>query len=212
VKHILLIIIIMLALVTIANAAVEHTPSAGRKSNTGQNTKSVRVDSDEHQAKATVIELYAAPLLGATSLTNSNGAASRDTKFSYGAEALVFRKQFGLGLNYLSYTASQDGNSTVNVSESDQWVTADLKFRFLTEDLSPYISVGGGTVFETVSTQLMGQAEKATGTDFIGNVGLGLFGRFQQHFGFDISAKYFQFSNVNGFSYCLSLGYYIGSI
>jgi hypothetical protein len=183
-----------------------------------QNSESQARDFPESETelplkKTNSLEYYVAPLLGSTSTSNSNGSKNRDMHFTYGGEADIFYSHFGLDLKASDFSSGKTGNESVSVSEEDLWLGTDLKFKFLTEGVSPYISIGAGEIFETVQTSVLGQNEKMSGSDFIGSVGAGLFTHFSQYFGLDISGKYFQYSNISGFSYCLSFGFYtVGSL
>jgi hypothetical protein len=159
------------------------------------------------QAKA--MDLYAGPQFGVTSYSLSTGEKDRESQYSYGADVMAFKGPWGLGthFSYLSYP--QDGNTVVNVQESDFMATLEGKYRvLLSPAFNPYVTLGAGPLYKTINTSVMGASEKNTDFYLVQDIGLGVMGEIVKDFGYNLSLKYYQYSNVSGFNYALSLGYY----
>jgi hypothetical protein len=149
---------------------------------------------------------YLGPRLGSTSTTQPNGASDRDGHFTYGAEGYWLWNQFIAGLKFSAFNGGSAGTQVVNVSQSDRWVSAEGKYKFIDDQFSPYIGLGLGALIESVNTTIMGSSESASGTWFVPDIGIGLWGRLSSKVGLNLSLKYFQYSNVNGWDYSLSVG------
>jgi len=152
--------------------------------------------------------IFAGPQITSTSYSNSVGSSNRDSQTSYGAQGFLVLDRFAGGLEYNYFAPNQTGNQSINVRQDDQWLEAEGKYRIWNENFSPYVSLGFGTVFESVSTQVLGASDKGSSVYFVRDLGLGLLGRITSNIGVTISAKYYQYSNINGFVYGLSFGYF----
>lgn len=152
--------------------------------------------------------LFVGPLLGATSYNPSDGSQTRDSQTSYGGEALFLLDHWVGGLSYSAYSLGQTGNSTLSVKQDNQDIEGEIKYRLLRDDLTPFVALGAGELVQTVTTQLFNTTESSQGSFFIKDVGIGVMGRFLTNFGVSISGSYYQYSNVNGFKYFITLGYF----
>lgn len=153
--------------------------------------------------------LFLAPVFGGTSTETSMGNKERKMNLSYGAEAMYIRNRFGAALRYSTYSMGPEGTQQVSIEGRDHWVNLSGKFRFWDQNFSPYASAGGGVFINTISTTLMGTTEDRTSSSFVYDLGIGLFGKLGDRFGINISADYYNYSNVSGFTYLVSFGYFI---
>lgn len=152
--------------------------------------------------------LFIGPLAGATTYSTSSGSTNRDTQFSYGMENIFVHDQWAGGLVYQYFSPGMEGSQTINVTQSNHWLAAEGKYRLWNENFSPYVAVGAGAVFQTVYTTVMGASDKIQGTFFVQDLGIGILGKIADDFGVSLSAKYYQFSNINGFNYFISVGFF----
>jgi len=152
--------------------------------------------------------LYVGPIFGGTSYTDATGQMGRQSQTSYGLENFVIHDHWSVGLSYIYFAPGEDGTDSINVDQSDHWLSVQGRYRFWNEDFSPYVSVGAGGIYQFVSTTVMNYTERTNGLFFINDFGIGLMGRISGQFGANVSAKYYQFSNVNGFDYYISIGFF----
>lgn len=153
-----------------------------------------------------IIDIYAAPVVGATSYSLPSGGDNRDTQSSYGGEVVGIWREWGAALNVSTFSVPQAGTSDVNVGNRNILASAEGRYRFWNQNFSPYVSAGGGSLFQTVQTQVMGSTEKASSNYFLYHAGIGMLGAITQYWAFDLGIKYYRYSNVNGFNYFLSFG------
>ncbi len=152
--------------------------------------------------------LFVGPLLGGTSYSTSDGGLNRDSQTSFGGQAMYILDHWMGGLSYSAYSVGETGGPSLNVSQQNQDIEAGIKFRLLKEDFSPFVGMGAGAIFQTITTNLYDTSEVNTGDFFIKDVGGGILWRFMRNFGASIEADYYQYSNVTGFKYYITLGYF----
>jgi len=152
--------------------------------------------------------LFVGPIFGETSYSTSSGGTNRDSQSSYGGEGLYVWNNWMGGLSYSEYSVAPTGNSTFNVGQDDKDIEAEIKYRFLMGPLSPFIGLGAGTLIQTVKTSLFEANESDQGDFFIKEVGGGVLWKFMSNFGVSATAEYYQYSNVTGFKYYITLGFF----
>jgi hypothetical protein len=151
--------------------------------------------------------IYVGPTVGSTSYNPSSGESAQSA-VTYGAEAFyIYNKWIG-GLNYSNYNLGVSGTGSVNVSQTNQWFEGQIKYKILDEVVSPFVFLGGGVLVQNITTQVLGDSESVQGNFFVKDIGVGLVTRFNEYLGLNFSAKYYQYSNTNGFNVALSLGYF----
>ena len=154
----------------------------------------------------TSYKIFAAPTLGYTELDKPNGEDGREGQPGVGIEGFLIKEKLGLGLIFNRYATPIRGSEDVNVYSENNWLSTEGRLRLWNENFSPYFSAGAGALFQTVNTRVLSSKESIRGQYFIQDIGLGILGALSESFALDLSAKYFQYSNVNGMSYTLSIG------
>jgi hypothetical protein len=155
-------------------------------------------------------ELYVGPTVGVTTVSSPDGSLNRDTQGSFGADGFYILDRFALGLSYRNFGNFSDGNPTVNINQVNNWISAEGKYLFDVEGFHPYVSLGAGSVTQTVTTTVMGSAAVSNGVYFARDLGVGILGRIgsDSSVGFNVGARYFQYSNISGFDYIVSIGFF----
>ncbi|MDZ4676132.1 MAG: outer membrane beta-barrel protein [Oligoflexia bacterium] len=158
-------------------------------------------------------DFYLGPQFGKTSYTPPTGEKDRVSEYSYGGDVMAFKGPYGAGfhLSYLPYPT--DGNATVSVQQSDLLMTLEAKYRYeFNNHINPYVTFGAGSLYKTVKSSVMGMSEKSSDFYFVQDIGLGIMGVLFKDFGYNAAVKYYQYSNVDGYNYTLSLGYFSSHI
>lgn len=161
-------------------------------------------------AQADTSGLFVGPSLGATSFSSADGSPNRDTQISYGADGFYIYDHFAAGLTYKYLANYSDGNPAINTAQSTNWLSVEAKYLILNQVIDPYVSVGAGPVMQTLTTTVVGASENTSGVFLARDLGIGVMGRFSKdgNVGFNFGARYFQYSNVNGFDYVVSIGFF----
>lgn len=153
--------------------------------------------------------IFIGATMGATSSSSASGSSNRDVNFSYGIESTYIWHHWAIGPSFKYFGTAPDGSQLVNVGQDNYWGSLEAKFRIWDTNFSPYVSLGGGGIYQSVTTQVMGSSSNISGLFFSRDVGIGIMGRVTKVLGLSLATRYYQFSNVNGFDYTLSLGVFL---
>lgn len=149
---------------------------------------------------------YLGPLYGNTSSTQTY-SAERESLATFGAEGMLFRNNFGGGVR-LQYTkGNSEGSSVVSVIPEVYWLSFEAKYRVAMKHFSPYLVLGNGVVSKKISTTILGNSETRTGYYYASDIGAGIVILLSDTVALDFAGRYYQYSNINGFSTIISVGY-----
>ncbi len=169
--------------------------------------KSKSVKDSEKTAEKTPVEMYAGLILEGITQTKTEGTEDRDGRFGFGLQGMAGYKNAGLGLSYRYFKDPKDGNSTVNVEQSSHWLLFDGAYRFMPESTTiPYVFVGVGPIFKSVTTTFMSQSETHQGSFFSRSVGGGCMIKAENNIALNFALRYYQYEAVNGFLLTLGAG------
>ena len=129
---------------------------------------------------------------------------------SYGADGFYIYDHFAAGLSYKYFGTFSDGNPAVNINQVNNWFSAEGKYLFNFQGFHPYVSVGVGPLLQKISTTVMSVDSDTNSIYLARDIGIGVLGRFSHDssLGFNVGARYFQYSNTNGFDYIVSVGFF----
>jgi len=147
------------------------------------------------QSSKQPVEFYGGLVLGNVTQTKTDGTEDRENLFSYGVEAIAFRKQFGLGLGYRDFKQEKEGNAAVNVEQKNQWLELDGAYRFnYDSDYVPYGFVGIGVINKAVTTTVMSQSETSSANNLSRSIGAGFFLKAEKSWAMNFALRYYQYA------------------
>ncbi len=151
-------------------------------------------------------DYYIAPTIGYMSVEQTSGESGGDP--TYGFEGLYLYGHWLAGLKYDHWSSEENGNSLVSVSGSKNILAAEGGWRLSNSSFSPYVFVGMGSYFQSVTTKLMGDVSNDYAADMVYKLGLGLLGRFSDNFALGAGIHYYPQAFVNSVDFVFSGGYY----